>query len=466
MGSPVSGDADGIFNGKAEITIWRVNEVKKHKIAMVSVLLGMSFSSYAALDAGRVRQVVGDAFPAYLADHKTITEIESPTGNQEGSKKMAGWIKTQFEALGYSVAFRQNDQGTHVVASIKGDGTLRVLLLGHTDTVQPVGSLAKQPYGYDESTGLVKGPGAGDSKASVAQLLYFAKSLNQLGFSNFAEMTFYFDAEEETGSATEDEILGELARRHDLTLSVDSSPTGWGMNTRRKWVVNYDINVEGLTGHAGNSAQSSASATVELASQITRIMALATPLPGEPADYTAEALKARGIADHGQFLPEITINVGTIGTDNTKVNAIPKDARARLDIRGFRSADRDKIDARLKEIAASPTVRGAKVTLTGPLNAMPAMEKTPQAARLADIYRGIAHEQYGADVVEWATGGVSIGNFTSRYIPTIDGLGVETSDAHDLENERADVRTFIPRTVVMIMMLDKVTEEGVIVPAE
>jgi len=437
-----------------------------HKLVTMPLLFGLSFSSFAALEASHVKQVVGDAFPDYLADHKTITEIESPTGYTEGSKKMAGWVKQQFEALGYKVEFRQNDKGTHVIANIKGDGKLRILLLGHTDTVQPVGSLAKQPYHYDEATGLVKGPGAGDSKASVAQLLYFAKSLQKLGFNNFAEMTFYFDAEEETGSATEDAILEELAKRHDLTLSVDSSPTGWGMNTQRKWVVNYEINVEGQTGHAGNSAQSSASATVELAHQITRIMQLATPLPENPAEYTADALKKRGISDHGQFLPALTINVGVIKTSNTKVNAIPKDAYAKLDIRGFKSADREKIDAELKKIAASPTVAGTKVNLVGPLNSMPAMEKTPEATRMADIYKSIAKQQYNADVVEWATGGVSIGNFTSRYIPTIDGLGVETSDAHDLENERADVRTFVPRTVLMIMTLDKVIDDGVVTPKQ
>lgn len=440
--------------------------MKMHKLAMAPLLLGLSFSAFAALDVEQVKKVVGDSFPAYMTDHRTITEIESPTGDLKGSKQMAEWVKKQFEALGYQVEFRQNDKGTHVIANVKGSGKLRILLLGHTDTVQPVGSLAKQPYHYDEKTGLVKGPGAGDSKASVAQLVHFAKSLKQLGFTNFAEMTFYFDAEEETGSATEDAILAELAQRHDLTFSVDSSPVGWGMNTQRKWVVNYEINVEGITGHAGNSAQSGASATVELANQITRIMQLASPLPGNPLDYTAEALEKRGVVDHGQFLPEVTINVGVISTKNTKVNAIPKDAYAKLDIRGFKAEERDRIDAELKKIAASPTVNGTKVTLVGPLNAMPAMEKTPQAAKLADIYKDIAHKQYGADVVEWATGGVSIGNFTSHYNPTIDGLGVETANQHDLENERADVRTYVPRTVVMIMTLDQVVEQGVIIPAK
>lgn len=438
--------------------------MKTSQLALIPLLLSFSFPALAALDPAHVKQVVGDYLPAYLTDHKTITEIESPTGDLAGSKKMAEWVKKQFEALGYKVAFRQNDKGTHVIANIKGNGQLRILLLGHTDTVQTVGNLAKQPYHYDSTTGLAKGPGVGDSKASVAQLLYFAKSIKQLGFDNFAEMTFYFDAEEETGSDTENQILDELAKKHDLTLSVDSAPPGWGMNTERKWVVNYDIDVKGKTGHAGNSAQSSASATVELANQITRIMKLASPLPANPAEYTTEALKKRGIEDHGQFLPPITINVGSIKTSNTKVNAIPADASIRLDIRGFKVADQKRIDSEIRKIAASPTVKGTTVTVNGPSNLMPPMEKTPQAAVLVNTYKQIAKQQYGANVVEWATGGVSIGNFTSHYIPTIDGLGVETVAQHDLDNERADINTFVPRTVTMILLLDKVADDHLIKP--
>lgn len=439
-------------------------------IAMV-VVFGMSVSAQTAdnqfkrLDAATVQQLIEDSLLDYLTIHRAVTEIESPTGDLNGSKTMAEWVKAQFEALGYTVEFRQNDKGTHLIANKKGDGKLRVLLLGHTDTVQPVGNLAKQPYSYDQETGMAKGPGVGDSKASVAQLTQFAKALNTLEFKNFAEMTFYFDAEEETGSATEDEILAELAKRHDLTLSVDSSPVGWGMNTERKWVVNYELKVAGQTGHAGNSAQSSASATVELANQITRIMQLASPLPGEPKDYTKEALEKQGIMDHGQFLPAVTINVGVISTGNTKVNAIPNDAYAKLDVRGFKTAEREHIDAEIRKIVATPSVKGTEVTLVGPFNFMPAMEKTPAAGKLAEIYKSIAKELYGAEVVEWATGGVSIGNFTSHYIPTIDGLGVETVAAHDLENERADIRTYVPRTVVMILLLDQVVSEDVIAPA-
>lgn len=435
---------------------------------VAAVVFGAACAARAAdrLDAAQVRKHFEESFPVYLADHRTIVEIESSTGDTGGSQKMADWVKEKFEPLGYTINFRKNDKGTHVIANKRGLGTLRILILGHTDTVQPAGSLAKQPYAYDEATGLVKGPGAGDSKASVAQLLQFARAMNAFDFEKkYADMTFYFDAEEETGSATEDAILGELAQRHDLTLSVDSSPPNWGVNTERKWVVNYELNVEGITGHAGSTPQTSASATVELANQITRIMKLATPL-GDPAEFTEEALAKKGISDHGQFLPAVSINIGSISTTNTKVNAVPKDAYAKLEVRGFKTSERESIDAEIKKIAAAPTVPGTKVNLTGPTNFMPAMEKTPEAEKLVGVYRELVKQLYGADITEWASGGVTIGNFTSRYIPTIDGLGVESEASHNLENERADVKTFVPRTTVMLLLLDKVIADSLIAPAK
>ncbi len=442
--------------------------MRKALAVALLVVFGAAFAARAAdrLDAARVQKYFEDALPAYLADHRTIVEIESSTGDTEGSRNMADWVKAQFEPLGYTVEFRPNDKGTHVIANRKGNGALRVLILGHTDTVQPAGSLAKQPYGYDEAAGLVKGPGAGDSKASVAMLLHFAKAMNDLAFDNFADMTFYFDAEEETGSATEDEILGELARKHDFTLSVDSAPLGWGMNTEKKWVVNYELNIEGRTAHAGSRPQVGASATVELANQIVRIMKLASPLPADPWNYTNEALEKKGVVDYGQFLPAISINFGTVSTKNTKVNAVPMDAYAKLEVRGFTTAERECIDAEIRKITASPTVPGTKVNLTGPTNYMPAMEKTPEAEKLVAAYKDLAKTLYGADVTEWKAGGVSIGNFTSSHIPTIDGLGVETIASHDLANERADVKTFAPRASVLLLLLDKVVSEGLVAPAK
>lgn len=417
--------------------------------------------AYAVLDAQKVKNSTEALFPAYLVDHKTVTEIESPTGDRDGSLKMADWLKKGFEDLGYSVEFRQNDRGTHVIAKINGQGKLRILFLGHTDTVQPVGSLQKQPYDYDEKTGIAKGPGVGDSKASVAMLYNLAKLIDELKYNDFGSLTFYFSAEEETGSDFETALLEELAKVNDVTFSVDSAPEGWGITTQRKWVINYELNIKGQTGHSGNIPQASSSATVELANQITRIMALASPLPENPQDYTPNALKAKGIQDRGQFLPDVSINIGVIKTDNTKVNAVPDNAYVKLEVRGFKAADLKRIENEINKIAASPTVAGTSVTVTSS-NFMPAMEKTPQVQKLVDVYTKIIKDQFNADIVEWSAGGVTIGNLTSHYIPTFDGLGVEVARSHDLENERAFLNTFVPRTASLLLMIDEMIDKNLI----
>jgi glutamate carboxypeptidase len=424
-------------------------------------LAAFSMSAFAApLDPAKVKAVVDAQVPAYLQDHKAITEIESPTGDKAGSRQMADWLKARFEPLGYKAEYRENDGGTHVILRKKGEGQQRVLILGHTDTVQPKGSLAKKPYSYDAKTCLSQGPGAGDSKASVAQLLHFAQAMEKLGYKNYGEMIFYFDAEEEVGSDLEEKILDELAKQADLTLSVDTARPGWGLTTQRKWAANFDISVKGTTGHAGNSPQSSASATVELANQITRIMKLASPLPKDPSQFTPAGLAKRGLVDHGQFIPELTINVGVIETSNTKRNSVPAAATAKLDIRGYKAEDLKKIQAAIAKIAATPVVGGTKVEVKGPFGFLPAMEKTPAAARLVESYKKIVKQQYGANVVEWSGGGVTIGNFTAKHIPTIDGLGVETDYEHDLDKETVDLKTFAPRTVSMILLLDEVAAQG------
>lgn len=426
-----------------------------------------SFSALATpLDAAKVKTAVEGQMSAFIADHKVITEIESSTGDKVGSRKMAEWLKGKFDPLGYAVEFRENTTSTHVIARKKGEGETRVLILGHTDTVHPTGSLAKQPYSYDPHSGIAKGPGAGDSKASVAQLVHFAESLEKLGYKNYGEMIFYFDGEEEVGSDLEQNLLVELAKQADLALSVDTARPDWGLVTQRKWAVGYDIKVTGITGHSGNAPQSSASATVELANQITRIMQLASQLPADPAQFSDEALAKRGVSDHGQFIPDVTINFGVIETSNTKGNSIPEDALAKFEVRGYKQADRDRIDIELKNIAATPSVGGTKVELISAGFPSPAMEKTPAVAKLVNYYKDIVKQQYGADVVEWSSGGVTIGNVTGQYIPTIDGLGVDTKDEHSLMKETTDMNMFAPRTVSMILLLDNVANEGLLVTSK
>ena len=421
------------------------------------LLTPVALAAPPALDSGKVKQVVGSQYGDFVKDLELLVNIDSGTGNTEGSAKIAAILKERLEPLGASVEFRPNSKGTHVIARLAGEGSLRVLLSPHTDTVFEAGEAAKRPFRVD-ANGFAYGPGAGDCKASVTQMVYLVKSLKELGLKNFKEIIIFFDAEEEIGSDDETAILNELAKQVDIALIVDTARPDWGIATQRKGSARYDIKVTGISGHAGNAPQASASATMELANQLTLLYKLASPLPKDPLSYSADALKARGISDHGQFIPDNSINVGVISTTNTKRNRIPDNALAQIEVRCYTTAELQRLDREIKALAGKTVVPGTKVTIEGGIGTTP-MEKTPQAVKFIDMYKAIAKKEYNANVVEWVAGGITVGNDTAKYVPTIDALGVESDPMTEhTEREPVNLNTFVPRTVTLILFIDQIAQ--------
>ncbi len=427
-------------------------------VVVLAIVLLIPAAAFAAPDGAAVKQAVSGQFDAFVRDLETLTNIDSGTGNKEGSAKIAAILKEKLTPLGGTVEFRETDKGVHVIARFKGEGRLRVLLSPHTDTVFEAGEAAKRPFRVDEKN-IAYGPGAGDCKASVVQMIYLMKTFRDLGLNNFGEIIVYFDAEEETGSKMSSAILEELAQQVDVALIVDTARPGWGIVTQRKGSAKYDIKVKGLSGHAGNAPQASSSAVMELGNQLAQLYALASPLPKDPAAYSSAALKAKGIHDHGQFIPDNSINVGVIGTTNTKRNRIPDNAFAQLEVRCYKMAELQRLDKAIRTLAGKTVVPGAQVTIEGGIGTSP-MEKTPQAAKLIDMYKAIVKKEFAADVVEWVAGGITVGNETARFVPTIDALGVEADPMLEhTEREMVDLNTFVPRTTALVLFIDKMATE-------
>ena len=419
----------------------------------MTVLTGslILFSATMAM-AADVKTVLTNQFQDYVKDLEFITNIDSGTGNANGSAKIAAFLKGKMEALGATVELRKNAQGTHVIARLKGEGVLRLLFLMHTDTVFEAGEAVKRPFRIDENQ-IAYGPGAGDDKASTIQAIYFVQALKALDYKKYGEILLYFDAEEEVGSATEDAIVVELAQKADVAFVLDTGRPGWGIVTQRKGSARYDIQVQGITGHAGNGPHASASATMELANQIVQLYKLASPLPADPENYSTDALKAKGVQDHGQFIPENSINVGVISTTNTKRNRVPQDAAAQIEVRCYTMAELERLDKEIKSLPKKTMVAGAKVTVTGQIAVNP-MEKTPRSQKIIDMYKAIVTREYQTEVVEWIAGGMTVGNTTAKYIPTVDALGVDTDPlAEHTEREYVDLKTFVPRTVALVYLI-------------
>ena len=424
---------------------------------LLCLLSGVSVAGAApALEVSKVQGVVDGYFQEYLADLETLVNTDSKTGDSDGSARIAEFLKEKLSALGGTVEYRENDKGTYVISRFKGNGKLRILMLAHTDTVFDKGEAAKRPFRFDEQTKFAYGPGAGDDKAIVAQTITMMKTLNDLGFRDYGEIILYYSAEEETGSAFNTNLIAELSRLADVCLVLDTAKPDWGVVTQRKGMAKYDLKVTGLAGHAGTPYRG-VNAVAELVHQLNEIYKLASPQPEDPKNLTAAALKARGIVDHGQFIPANTINVGMIGTTNKVLNKVPDNAFAKLEVRFYKMAEGERLDREIKALAEKPAVAGAKVTVEGGTEVGP-MEKTAQVEKIIGLYRDLVKRNYSADIIEWSAGGLTDGNYSSLYVPTMDSVGVTGHNVHT-DREYADLATLGPRTAALIGLLQELTAQ-------
>jgi len=408
------------------------------------------------MDGVKIKTFLQDQFQNYVRDLEILTNIDSGNGDPVGTDQAAKFVGGKILELGGALDYRTNERSTHLIARIKGKGKFRLLMIGHVDTVFKKGEAAKRPFRLDENN-IAYGPGVGDDKATVIQTIYAVKALKELGFDDFGEIILYYNGEEEGGSPTAEAIVAELAQQADMAILMDTARPDWGIVTQRKGSANYEIQVSGISGHAGNAPHESASAIMELGNQISRLYHLASSLPQNPQEYTMEKLKERGIQDHGQFIPPNCINVGVIGSANDRINVIPADAFAKLNVRCYTVAEQERIDRAIKDLANQTVVPATKVTVTGRIHTGP-MEKTPQVQKLVDMYKEIVRNEYGAEVVEWVAGGITDGNRTAKFIPTIDALGVENYEEHT-DHEYVDLNTVVPRTVALVLLIVGVTKK-------
>lgn len=391
------------------------------------------------MDSQEVRQAIKDDFRDYLQDLKYITNIDSGTGHKAGSSQIAAFLKGRLEALGGEVELRENERAVYTIARFKGKGAAKFLLIGHTDTVFSVGEANRRPFRLNEKL-QAYGPGVGDDKASVIEMVYCMKVLQKLNFNQYGEITLFFSGEEETGSAFAEEMIKELAQTAHIALILDTAPPDFGLTTCRKGRSVYELKVTGKSGHAGNSPGSSASAIMELAYQITKLNQLASPLTEE--------------------IPPISINIGTIYSSNDKINVVPAEASAKLEVRAFALSDLEKIDEAIKQNARRVTMNGTAVEVLGGIEQIP-LERNDQNNRLIEIYKDIVHTEYGIAVQEEKAGGVTDGNLTAAFIPTLDGLGIENYNEHT-DEERVDLNTVEPRLVALLLFLQKVCQSDIL----
>jgi glutamate carboxypeptidase len=338
-----------------------------------------------------------------VADIRELVEIESPSDNKAAVDRVSAVIAKKFAAIGGVVRFHPaRDFGNHLQVTFSGTASGKpVLLLGHYDTVYPMGTLASMPCRV--SNGKLTGPGVLDMKSGIGLMLHALEALKDWHGELSRPVTVLLVSDEEVGSETSRAITESLAKQSAAVLVLEPSYGIEGkVKTARKGVGEYQIKVTGKASHAGLDFQKGANAIVELARQIEKIS---------------------GFTDLKKGL---TVNVGIVN-GGSRTNVVPAEATAQVDVRIAKLKDAAGIEKKMRSLRVFN--RKCTVEVTGGIN-RPPMERTTGVAGLYKVAAGTARE-LGWKLGEAAVGGGSDGNFTAGLgIPTLDGLGGVGDGAH------------------------------------
>ena len=331
----------------------------------------------------------------------TLARLESPTTDKTAVDRCGEELAQRLRAIGGAVThLRQPDVGDHLRAEF-GRGTSQVLLIGHFDTVWPMGQIDRMPL--ETRDGCLFGPGVLDMKGGIALGMLAARALAEVA-SPTARLVMLWTSDEERGSGTSRVLIEEEARRSRAVFVLEPALVGGGVKTTRKGCGEFHLTVRGVAAHAGVDPDKGASAVHELAAQIVDL---------------------QEVRDMG---PGVSINIGMI-SGGTRPNVVAEEAHATIDIRVTTSEEATRVAATVR--ARVPTIQGTQIEVTGGFD-RPPLERTDAVARLYGRARAIA-SSLGHDLREGGTGGGSDGNFTAALgIPTLDGLGAEGAGPHAL----------------------------------
>jgi len=343
-----------------------------------------------------------------VATIRELVEIESPSDNKAAVDRLSETVARKFAALGGQVRLhRSNDFGNHLQLDFAGkSGGRPVLLLGHYDTVYPLGTLGSMPCRVVDNK--LTGPGVLDMKSGIALMLHALAALQEWHSKDLPgelprPVTVLLVSDEEVGSDSSRAITESLAKKAAAVLVLEPSYGFEGaVKTARKGVGEYTVKVTGKASHAGLDFQKGVNAILELARQIEKISSFTDLKKG------------------------LTVNVGIV-SGGSRTNVVPAEAIAQVDVRIARMKDAAGIDRKMRSLR--PFNRKCKLEITGGIN-RPPMERTAGVAALYTKAVAIARD-LGWKLGEAAVGGGSDGNFTAGLgIPTLDGLGGVGDGAH------------------------------------
>lgn len=358
--------------------------------------------------------------PTMVDRLRGLVECESPSNDRRGLEACAALLQPWLSAaLDRPVRLERSGENVHLLAEAPSP---RVLVLGHFDTVWPLGTTSEWPFSVTGD--IATGPGTFDMKAGIVQAIGAIELL-----ADSSHVSVLLTSDEEVGSASSRGLIEEQARKAGAVLVCEPSADGGAVKTGRKGIGNYRVEITGRAAHAGLEPELGINASVELAHQILAISAL------------------------GNSGTSVTPTVSSAGTT---ANTVPERARCTVDARSWTAGDLERVDRAM--FALGPHLSGAEVTVTGGIDRLPFEEPI---ARVLHAQVSAAAAKLGlAPVPGVRSGGGSDGNLTAAIgVPTLDGLGAVGGHPH-ARNEHVVVSAMPQRAALLSVLLRRLGQRS------
>ncbi|HKP71273.1 MAG TPA: M20 family metallopeptidase [Pyrinomonadaceae bacterium] len=364
---------------------------------------------------------------AILDSIRAVVDIESPSYDVERSKRVVDHLVEEARASGVELDIERipaDDFGDHLLIRAFPGAGKNVFLLGHTDTVHPVGTCEQNPTRIED--GKFFGCGIFDMKSGVVLMIEALRYFAETGEKPSRPISILLSCDEEVGSFTGRELVEQEARKAAACLVFEPSAQG-RVKTGRKGTGMFSVHAHGIPAHAGLEPEKGANAILELSRQIEKLSSLNKPEVGT------------------------TVNVCTM-RGGTTTNVIPEYAECSVDVRFTSSDEARRIDDAIHSL--SPFDSRVSLEIKGAIN-RPPLERTPAVAELYEKVRTLG-DSFGYEVGEAQVGGASDGNFVAALgVPVLDGLGIAGDGAHTLHEhilvddipKRATLLTLLLRSV-------------------
>lgn len=357
-----------------------------------------------------------------VADLAALVAIESPSADLDALQRAAEAVAAMGERLLGAAPDVLDAGGRPFLRWTFGPSPSRVVLVGHIDTVWPMGTLERWPFTVGDD-GRASGPGAFDMKAGIVQGFHALASI-----APNDGVSVILNADEEIGSPGSRALIEESVAGAAAALVLEPSAAG-ALKIARKGVSLYDLDVSGRAAHAGLEPHKGVNATVELAHQVLAI---------------------QNIADGA------TTVTPTIASSGTTQNTVPALATLHLDVRAETIAEQQRVDRALRDL--QPVLADAVLSLRGGPNRPPF--EASASADLFAVANEVAADLGLAPLDGVAVGGGSDGNFTAGIgVPTLDGLGAVGDHAH-AEGEYVLVDALAERTALLAALVRRLLDES------